>query len=111
MRRSEFYPEWSDPHLLSFVTDESGDYLAVHVDLAGLTMLIDELESLREQLERNDCPHAHLFSTMSGLSELTTTKLADQPCEAKAVQHVKIYGWNEEWALRHGLKPNCGQDS
>jgi len=90
--------------LLSFVTDASGTSLAVHADLAGITMLIDELEILREQLELNDCPHAHLLSFVGDRSELTTTKLADQEGEVKIVQDVKIYGWNEEWARRHGLK-------
>ncbi len=44
MRRSDFRPEWGAPHLLSFVTDSEGGYLAVHADLAGVTMLIEELE-------------------------------------------------------------------
>jgi hypothetical protein len=52
MKRSEYGPEWSDPHLLSFVTDSSGDYVAVHADLAGITMLIDELEWLRENCQK-----------------------------------------------------------
>jgi hypothetical protein len=105
MRRSQCRPDWSEPHLLSFVTDESGQYVAVHVDLPGITMLIDELEILREQLEQNDCPHTHLFSWVPGRSELSTTKLADQACETNIVQQVKIYGWNEEWAVRNDLKP------
>jgi hypothetical protein len=105
MKRSEYRPEWSDPHLLSFVTSASGGYLAVHADLAGITMLIDELEILREQLEQNDCPHTHLFSPEAAGSELTPTKIADQKDENNVVCHVKIYGWNEEWAVRHGLKP------
>ena len=104
MRRAQYRPEWSEPHLLSFVTDASGTCLAVHADLAGITMLIDELEILREQLELNDCPHAHLFSFVGDRSELTTTKLADQEGEVNIVKDVKIYGWNEEWARRHGLK-------
>lgn len=102
MRRAQFHPEWSQRHLLSFITDATGRYVAVHADLAGITMLIDELESLREQLELNDCPHTHLFG-YSPNDKLTTTKLADQDCEVNIVQQVKIYGWNEEWAQRHGL--------
>lgn len=66
-------------------------------------MLIDELESLREQLEMNDCPHTHLFGITPN-DKLSTTKLADQEDEVNIVQHVKIYGWNEEWARRHSLK-------
>ncbi len=109
MRRSQYRPDWSESHLLSVVTDKSGQYVAVHVDLAGITMLIDELEMLREQLEQNDCPHTHLFC-WGGQSELSMTKLADQKCEINIVQHVKIYGWNEEWAVRHALKPGPDQD-
>ncbi|WP_428307327.1 hypothetical protein [Lacipirellula sp.] len=75
MRRSEYHPDWQQPHLLSFVTSEDGGYLAIHADLAGVTMLIDELESLREQLVLNDCPHTHLFSH-DAADALTTTKQA-----------------------------------
>ena len=96
------HPEWDTPHLLSFVTDATGAYLAVHADLAGITILIDQLKSLREQLELNDCPHAHLFAG-SPNRELTTTKLDSQEGEVNVVHHVKIYGWNDEWARRHGL--------
>lgn len=103
MRRAEYHPEWREPQLLSFVTDATGGYLAIHADLAGITMLIDELESLREQLESQDCPHTHLFSFTPNF-ELTTTKLVDQNDEVNVVHHVRIYGWNEEWARRHGLK-------
>lgn len=98
-----YCPGWSEPHLLSFVTDASGGYLAVHADLVGITMLISELEALRDQLELNDCPHTHLFS-YTPRNELTTKKLSNQPNEANIVHEVKIYGWNEEWAVRHGLK-------
>jgi hypothetical protein len=105
MKRSEYRPDWGEPHLLSFVTDEPGRYVAVHADLAGITMLIDELEILREQLEQGDCPHTHLFSPEAVGVELTATKLADQENEKNIVCEVKIYGWNEEWAVRHGLKP------
>lgn len=76
----------------------------MHADLAGITMLIDELELLRQQLEKNDCPHTHLSSPEAAGDELTSTKIADQEHENNIVCHVKIYGWNEEWAVRHRLK-------
>jgi hypothetical protein len=104
MRRNQFHPDWNEPHLLSFVTDGAGESLVVHADLAGITMLIDELELLRAQLEENDCPHTHLFSLVSQGAALTATKLTDQKGEVNIVKHVKVYGWNEEWARRHGLK-------
>jgi hypothetical protein len=105
VKRFEHRPAWSDSHVLSFVTNSSGDYLAVHADLAGITMLIDELEILRAQLKQNDCPHTHLFAREAGGEELTATTVADQQDESRVICHVKIYGWTEEWAVRHGLKP------
>ena len=96
-------------HLLSFVTDETGQYLTVHADLEGVKRLIEELEHVRDQLELDDCPHTHLFSEVAGGNELTNTKIADQEHEVNLVYHVKIYGWNEEWAIRHGLKSSAGE--
>jgi hypothetical protein len=90
--------------LLSFVTDATGKVVSVHADIHGVEFLIDELENLRSQLLVNDCPHTHLFSPECGGDELTMTKLNDQPAETNVVCHVKIYGWNEEWSRRHGLK-------
>ena len=105
MKRSQYRPDWDERHLLSFVTSSSGSYLAVHADLAGITMLIDELEIIREELEKNDCPYTHLFSPTAAGAELTDTKIASQENENNVICHVKFYGWNEEWAVRHGLKP------
>jgi hypothetical protein len=92
-------------HLLSLVTSKDGDYVAVHAGVAGITLLIKELQALKRQLELDDCPHAHLFTADWAGDVLTTTKLADQEDENNIVHHVKIYGWNKEWASRHGLKP------
>ena len=105
MRRGQYHPEWSEPHLLSFVTDATGKNVVIHADLAGITMLIDELESIREQLVEGDCPHTHLFSPTCGRNELTMTKLEEQQNEVNTVHHVKIYGWNSEWAVNHRLLP------
>ncbi len=68
-------------------------------------MFIDELEILREQLEQNDCPHTHLFALTPVHTELTETKL-DSEAGMNNVLEVKIYGWNQEWAVRHGLMPS-----
>lgn len=92
-------------YLLSFVTNTNGGYLAIHTDLKGVNLLINTLQTLRRLLEVNDCPHIHLFSRDCGNGELTTTKLSDQSNENNVVHEIKIYGWNEEWAIRHGLKP------
>jgi len=93
----------ANERLLSFVTDSSGAMVSIHADLEGVKFLIAELESIRESLEENDCPHTHLFVTDDG-TELTGTKLHNQPNEENIVHHVKIYGWNEEWAVKHNLK-------
>ena len=89
-------------HLLSFVTDNSGAMVSIHADLAGVNRLLVELECIRDLLLQNDCPHTHLMATDG--TELTETKLSDQQSEANIVHHVKIYGWNEEWAVKHNLR-------
>ena len=92
-------------HLLSFATDESGGMVSIHADLAGVNLLLSELGRIRDRLVEDECPHTHLFTeSAGGLDELAETKLANQPSEVNNVVHVKIYGWNEEWALKHGLK-------
>ena len=90
-------------HLLSFVTDATGGYVAVHLDLRGVNILIEELQNLKRELELNDCPHTHLFGYSAG-DKLTKTKLSSQENEVNIVHQVKIYGWNEEWAWKHQLK-------
>jgi hypothetical protein len=96
----------SRQHLLSFATDRSGQYVAVHVDLRGVDILIEQLQHIKRDLELNECPHTHLFVAKThGYRELTDTKLASQENEVNVVHQVKIYGWNEEWARKHGLKP------
>ena len=92
-------------HLLSFVTSEDGTMVSVHLDLEGVKLLLKKLTGIREKLEENDCPHTHLFG-YNPWDELTQTMLQNQPSENTTVGHVKIYGWNEEWAVRHGLKPS-----
>lgn len=88
--------------LLSFVSDDTGEMISVHVDLAGVDVLLGELQQIRKQLLKNDCPHAHLLT--SAEHELTETKLQNKKNENRIVHHVKIYGWNDEWAMKHGLR-------
>lgn len=89
--------------LISFVTDDDGSQLSLHLDLKGCNELIGELEKLKKSLEENDCPHIHLFTEEWGAGELTPTKIASQESEVTQVHHVKIYGWNNEWKVKHGL--------
>ena len=97
-------------HLLSFVTNQDGSMVTIHVDLPGIEILIRELESLRDAIAGDDCPHTHLFSAEAAGKELSTSKLDNQPAEVNNVCHVKIYGWNSEWAVRHGLRPSGTED-
>jgi len=77
--------------------------ITIHADLPGVEFLIRKLESLRDALADQECPHTHLFSEGVAGEELSTSKLDNQPAEVNHVCHVKIYGWNSEWAVRHGL--------
>ena len=91
-------------HVLSFVTNENGTKVSIHADLGGISRLIEELEFLRDMLRKNDCPHVHLFAGDALGDSLSTTKLHNHPDEVNVVHHVKIYGWNDEWAVRHQLR-------
>ena len=98
-------------HLLSFVTNENGTMVSIHADFGGVSRLIEELEFLRDTLRKNDCPHVHLFSEDALGDSLSTTKLHNHPAEVNVVHHVKIYGWNDEWAVRHQLRLDDGGNS
>lgn len=91
-------------HLLSFVTNIDGGVVTIHTDLNGISLLIGRLVLIRDQLVKGECPHTHLHSKEAVGDELSTTKLADQPNESSIVHQVKIYGWNDEWAVIHGLR-------
>ena len=91
----------STSHLVSFVTNQDGKMVTIHVDLPGVQLLIRELALLREAIKENDCPHTHMLSAEVAGEELSSTKLEDQPAEVNNVCHVKIYGWNSEWAVHH----------
>ena len=94
-------------YLLSFVTDDSGSMVSIHMDLNGADRLIGVLEFIRKELKDNICEHDHLFGTeTNGEDGLTLTKLAEQESEKKSVFHVNVYGWNDEWAVKHKLRPH-----
>jgi len=91
-------------HLLSFVTDEDGDQLFMHADLAGVEFFMEELNRIKEKLKANECPHSHLFTEDWGGEELSNSKLSGQEGEVNQIHHVKIYGWNEVWCKKHKLE-------
>jgi hypothetical protein len=101
--------EWESweklPYLLSFVTSADGQCLSVHADLNGITALIEGLQELRSQLLENDCPHTHLWTHRGHGPYLTTSKLDGKDDEVHVAKMATIYGWNDEWAVRHGLRP------
>ncbi len=92
-----------DKHLLSFAVNDDGTFLSMHADVAGLDLLIRSLVNLRQSAMDGECEHVHLFSDPDLGGELTTTKLQNQPYEATSIMHLKLYGWTDEWAKRHGL--------
>ncbi|MDB5346404.1 MAG: hypothetical protein JWP89_4781 [Schlesneria sp.] len=59
---------------------------------------------LKRKIEAGECPHDHLHSESWAGSELTETMLALERIKGcKQVHHVKVYGWPDEWAKKHGL--------
>ena len=88
-------------HLLAFVSD--GTQLFLHLDLAGIDVLLEQLNEIRSELQKDDCPHTHLFSgDYDGLS--VSTMIDGSGKVGTSIHHLKIYGWNEEWAREHGFK-------
>lgn len=90
--------------MLSVVTEPDGDVVYIHADIAGVTQLENIVVSLKQKIESGECPHDHLHSTSWAGSELTETMLAqERSAGCKQVHHVKVYGWTDEWASKHGL--------
>ena len=88
-------------YLLTFVDDHKGDVF-VHADSEGLSVLIRTLQRIKDAVDRGVCEHDHLMSDSWGGSELTESKGIQ---EGEIVNHVKIFGWNQEWSIKHGFKP------
>lgn len=88
--------------LLAFVASEDSDEIFLHVDKAGVDILIQSLERIRKHLEKNEVEHDHLFSNEWGSWELSVSDMMDNE-KGKPIHHVKIFGWNDEWADKHGF--------
>ena len=88
-------------YLLSFVADPERHMLSVHMDLNGANALIERLELIRDALANDACEHDHLFAE----DGLTSSKLVPNESDYANIGHVKVYGWNDEWAMKHGLRP------
>jgi hypothetical protein len=91
-------------HLLSVVTEPSGDVVYIHADMAGLEYLRDVIDRLLEKLAKGESDHDHFHSNDWAGWDLTTSMLAsEKDTGCKTVHHVKIYSWNKEWKEKHGL--------
>jgi len=87
-------------HTLAFVTDHKGQ-LFVHADARGLSVLIASLERLKKKAEAGECDHDHLFTDAWAGGELSEKVGCEK--EGDLIHHVKLYGWTEEWARKHGF--------
>lgn len=90
-------------HLLSFVSNQTGDMVSVHMDRDGISLLIDRLTRLRELIDQGECEDCHLRTAECAGIELSSTKLAGNQEETTVVQHVKLYAWTNDWAKEHCL--------
>lgn len=77
--------------------------VSMHANPAGLDLLIDSLQRLRQLVIDGKCEDIHLFAETSLGGELTITRLANTTNEVNNVRHLKLYGWTDEWAKRHNL--------
>ena len=94
--------------MLSIVADANGDVVYLHADLAGLEALEQAIASLRQHVANDECEHSHLFSKAWGGGELTESMLSqEQASGCRQVHHLKLYGWSQEWAHKHGLSKDA----
>ena len=95
--------------MLSIVSEREGDVVYIHADLAGLEVLERSLKRLRELVAQGECEHDHLFTESWGGHGLTETMLEkERSSGCKQVHHLQLYGWNDEWARKHGLLGRSG---
>ncbi len=91
--------------MISFVTNPDSGEVFVHADREGLAELEQLFGALKNGVAAGDCPHTHLFAPAWGGDELAETMLdQERSTNCRQVQHVKIYGWTDDWAKKHGLK-------
>lgn len=90
--------------MLSVVTEPDGDVVCIHADASGVEQLEKLVAYLKRELQTGECPHDHLHSESWGGTDLTETMLSQEKAKGcKQVHHVKVYGWTNEWASKHGL--------
>lgn len=88
-------------HVLALFSDSEGQAF-LHADDKGLEILITALQRLRRKIGEGQCDHDHLMTeAWAGDGELTDVPGCEK--EGQLVQHLKIYGWTDEWAKKHGF--------
>lgn len=87
-------------YVLSFVSGGEGE-LFLHADAKGLSVLIAALERLKRKIDQGVCDHDHLSTPAWGGNELSETRGLEP---GELIHHVKLYGWTNEWAKRHGFR-------
>ncbi|MBI1322774.1 hypothetical protein GC170_06275 [bacterium] len=91
--------------MISFVTNPESGELFIHADLVGLAELERLFGALKKGVAQDDCPHTHYFGPAWGGDELAESMLEqERDTGCKTIHHVKVYGWTEVWARKHGLK-------
>lgn len=99
---TQYFRNMNPPdHTLSVIADHAGK-VSIHADAEGLSVLIAALERLKRHVDSGKCEHDHLFSNAWAGHELSETLGCEEGGEI--IHHIKIYGWTEEWAQRHGFK-------
>lgn len=91
----------TDEFVLNLFTSAEGEEVILHADAAGLDMLIKELQAVRSAIDGDVCEHFHLLGEGWGGDDLTAQTLEK---DGHVVQHLKVCGWTEEWAVKHKLK-------
>lgn len=92
-------------YLLSICSDKDSEQIYIHADLEGIERLERAISFVKSKLLKGECDHVHLYSESWGGNELSESMLEQEVEEGrKQVHHVKLYGWNEEWAANHKLK-------
>ena len=88
-------------HLIGAVSDPSVGEVHIHLDKAGIDYLLKSLTRLRNNLEKNECDHDHLFSPAWAGSELSTIEIKRGE---KRIDHIKLYSWTPEWIKKNNIK-------
>lgn len=86
-------------YVLTFVRGQEGE-LFMHADAKGLAVMIAALERLKKNAEEGLSEHDHLMTPAWGGSELSEKKGLES---GELIHHLKMYGWTEEWAGKHGF--------